>query len=78
MEHTWVNYGQHIDILPRDIDVHTVVELIIRQFLIKTVIFWDNYMLLINWEWGHYWIAMSHQGRGLRFPCNDWTDKIDK
>lgn len=48
MKHTWVNYGQHIDILPRDIDVHTVVELIIRQFLIKTVIFWGNYMLLIN------------------------------
>lgn len=48
MKHTWVTYGQHIDILPRDIDVHTVVELIIRQFLIKTVIFWGNYMLLIN------------------------------
>ena len=29
MKHTWVNYGQHIYILPRDIDVHTVVELLL-------------------------------------------------
>ena len=62
----------------RDIDEHTVVELIIGQFLIKTVIFRGNYILLINRGWGHYRIAMSHQGRGLRFPCNDRTDRINK
>ena len=78
MKQTWVNYGQHIDILPRDIDWHTVVELIIGQFFIKTVIFRGNYILLINREWGHYRIAMSHQGRGLIFPCNDRMDEINK
>ena len=58
--------------------IDTVVELIIGQLFIKMVIFRGNYMLLINWEWGHYRIVMSYQGRGLRFPCNDQMDKINK
>lgn len=45
-----------------------------------------NYILLINREWGHY-REISDQGldstsvqrdRGLRFPCNDQTDEVNK
>ena len=40
------------------------------------------YILLINQEWGHYKEisdeALLLQGRGLRFLCNDWTDKVNK
>ena len=40
------------------------------------------YILLINQEWGHYREisdeALLQQGRGLRFLCNDWTDKVNK
>ena len=42
---------------------------------------WELYTdLLVNREWGHYReLARSiHQGRGLRFPCNDRKDEVNK
>ena len=54
------------------------------------IILLQCYILLINREWGHYslqgnlrlrpWcITRSiHQGWGLRFPCKDWMDEVNK
>ena len=49
--------------------------------------FKHKYILLINRERGHYReitdrgldvLTERHQSRGLRFPCNDRTDEVNK